>query len=787
MRYCSNILLLLFILIHFHIEAQPIGWTEKVPFTVTENKGTLLLNYQVNLVVNTQALVSAGKMKIDGQDIRFAKDCAGNLPLSYWIDMPTMNTATTNIWVKIDSLPADSTRTFYLFHGNASATGLSNLNTFQGPFSSTNGLTGGSINSSANSQRGFRFFPKEDLLVKSLGKIEPTGTPRYITLFDFTSQVLMKQLQVSGAASTYSYADLSAPIWLTANTHYVLTQFQATGDSYYFTDAQTNSHLNFVEMRFKNTATQNTFPTSSLANKMYGYPDMLYYIKKSVTPAPTIVLNASNADVIANPLADAYKCNNMSATHIGNPTFLSGKAPFSYSWTPSSTLDNPLLSSPLSSATTATSFTAYITDAYGCQGSITQNLKISASPTSVYSNANGSCTNTRIHSCEDVSGNSWIHFSDDVGQIIASIQPNNNILGKVAITLYDNSLAAGDMALNNNQSGILWNYGNKTWIITADSTPSAPVGIRFYYTPMEFSALVAASACSNCAEEDLILTRASFATSGMEDCDASNNATASYSIYWNKSTMSPSNIQPLLQNDITGVSVAGYYGNISTAGNNGYTQSNQSAYAGKYFEAWTDGFSEFRMNMRSAGIFPVQLASFKGWNQENVNTLIWMSNQEINSAMYVIERSENAKDYMRIGQVAAAGTSYLPRNYAFSDNHAPLGKAYYRLKMVDIDGTFQYSDVIELYQSLGEKAYVSLAPNPTKDKVHIQLYVAQASEIVYTITDINGRELKHEKRFIRQGSNDFEVSLEGLSLGIYSFHFQLPNGSMLHQRVVLTQ
>lgn len=83
MKYYGVLYLILACMFFTHIQAQPSGWTEKVPFTVTENKGTLLRNYQVKLVVNTQTLVSAGLMQSAGQDIRLAKDCIGNLPLSY--------------------------------------------------------------------------------------------------------------------------------------------------------------------------------------------------------------------------------------------------------------------------------------------------------------------------------------------------------------------------------------------------------------------------------------------------------------------------------------------------------------------------------------------------------------------------------------------------------------------------------------------------------------------------------------------------------------------------------
>lgn len=473
--------------------------------------------------------------------------------------MPTMNTSATNLWVKIDSLPANTTRTFYLFYGNASATSLSNLNTFLGPNSTTDSISGLTLSGTnvSNTQRGFRFYPKEDILIKSMGRLEPNGTTRYITLFDFNTQAVLQQMQVSGSASSYHYADLVTPVWLTANTHYVLTQFQGVGDQYCSQDAQAGTHITYIEMRSKNFCTQNTFPTGTLANKMYGYPDMLYYVKKTVTPAPTVTMNASNAEVIANPLADVYKCNNMSVAKIGNPTFSSGHSPFSFSWTPAASLVNPLTPSPLSDASVATTYTAYVTDNYGCKGTLSQELKISLPPANVASSGTGNCSNTLVQACDPISGNTWVNFSDNTGQIIASLQPNGNNLGRVTITMYNNSLSSLDMTANSNQTGIMWNYGNKTWLIAADSTPTTPVGVRFYYNSTELDALKNASACSVCTDEDILLVRSSFASAGMEDCDAANNGTATYYVYWNKNGTPANYVTPYLQNEISGVTVGG--------------------------------------------------------------------------------------------------------------------------------------------------------------------------------------------------------------------------------------
>ncbi|MBC7426676.1 MAG: DUF2341 domain-containing protein, partial [Bacteroidia bacterium] len=80
---------------------------------------TAYTDFQVKVIVNTQALVSAGKMNNKGYDIRFT-DSLCNV-LSYTIDS-NMNTTTTVIWVKVKNLPGSRVTTIYMYYGNGCAT-----------------------------------------------------------------------------------------------------------------------------------------------------------------------------------------------------------------------------------------------------------------------------------------------------------------------------------------------------------------------------------------------------------------------------------------------------------------------------------------------------------------------------------------------------------------------------------------------------------------------------------------------------------------------------------------
>ncbi len=279
--------------------SQPLGWGFIRSITVSNSATVAAVNYQLKLIVNTQTIITANQMQATGNDIRFGKNCTGTTLYNYWLESG-INTPTTTIWVKIDTIPANGTRTFFMYHGNSTVTAVSSIpNVFSGPNSSTDSVASGSSGGAVNSQRGFRFTPTEDLLVTHFGKREPNGTPRTVTLFDFTTQAIVAQGTVTGAAAQYNYNPLNAPIWMAGGTQYILSLYQGPTDGYYFgTSSQIGQHMTYGDMRYCNSCAANTFPTSILTNFHYGYPDLWYFTRNNISPAPTYTFNNTAFPVI---------------------------------------------------------------------------------------------------------------------------------------------------------------------------------------------------------------------------------------------------------------------------------------------------------------------------------------------------------------------------------------------------------------------------------------------------------------------------------------------------------
>ena len=97
------------------------------------------------------------------------------------------------------------------------------------------------------------------------------------------------QAQVdAGSAGQYNYNSLSSPFVLQTGRTCILALYNGASDMYYYgTSSQIGEHLTYHDMKYCNSCTENTFPTSTLSNFHYGVPDFLYYVSKTASPAPT--------------------------------------------------------------------------------------------------------------------------------------------------------------------------------------------------------------------------------------------------------------------------------------------------------------------------------------------------------------------------------------------------------------------------------------------------------------------------------------------------------------------
>ena len=184
------------------------------------------------------------------------------------------------------------------------------------------------------------------------------------------------------------------------------------------------------------------------------------------------------------------------------------------------------------------------------------------------------------------------------------------------------------------------------------------------------------------------------------------------------------------------------------------------------------GFSGFGGGLNgSTGPLPAELIAFYGEREGNSSVLRWETASELNTDTFEIERLNNTK-FESIGSVRAAGNSRSFRTYTYSDNlpSTDNGKFTYRLKIVDYNGEYEYSDILILNEVMS-LAPVKIYPSPAQDFVNIQLGDEMDGEIDVKIVDLKGVVVKKLENIsrnekvnladIRNGTHFIILSREG--------------------------
>jgi parallel beta-helix repeat protein len=147
---------------------------------------------------------------------------------------------------------------------------------------------------------------------------------------------------------------------------------------------------------------------------------------------------------------------------------------------------------------------------------------------------------------------------------------------------------------------------------------------------------------------------------------------------------------------------------------------------------------------------PVQLTSFNGAVQGNTVALDWNTATEVNSYMFEIERRTSTQ-WESIAQLPAGGTSNAPLKYTYADNlkNVGSGNIFYRLKMINNDGSFQYSSEVEVLVTTAVStttlpAIYALSqnyPNPFNPTTTINYQLQKAGDVSLKVYDMLGREV----------------------------------------------
>lgn len=177
-------------------------------------------------------------------------------------------------------------------------------------------------------------------------------------------------------------------------------------------------------------------------------------------------------------------------------------------------------------------------------------------------------------------------------------------------------------------------------------------------------------------------------------------------------------------------------------------------------------FSQFRVGSMNVPM-PLELLSFYGEKNGGSNKLFWTTNMEQNSHHFDIERSFDGSSFEKFAEVPASIHTTAPKSYGTIDESPFFPGTYYRLKMVDIDGTFRQSNVI--YLTADKELFVSLFPNPFSNDLTVHADNV-TSTMIFRLYDAAGKEVFTQRWTPTHGQVHEAIDLSHIAIGSYFYN-----------------
>ena len=183
---------------------------------------------------------------------------------------------------------------------------------------------------------------------------------------------------------------------------------------------------------------------------------------------------------------------------------------------------------------------------------------------------------------------------------------------------------------------------------------------------------------------------------------------------------------------------------------------------------------------QTASPLPVELTTFTAKTLTDKVQLNWATATEVNNDYFEVQRSGNGQDFEHLKTVNGVGNSNTTNHYETFDKDPLKGLSYYRLKQVDFDGSFTYSDIVTAeFNGQG----ISIYPNPGSD-----LFFLEGSDMEQirniALLDIAGRTIEHALPINSKG-NRTAINLEQYPSGIYFVQLQMISGDANLIKVVI--
>jgi hypothetical protein len=181
---------------------------------------------------------------------------------------------------------------------------------------------------------------------------------------------------------------------------------------------------------------------------------------------------------------------------------------------------------------------------------------------------------------------------------------------------------------------------------------------------------------------------------------------------------------------------------------------------------------------------PIKLVSFSAQVEGIKSKISWVTASEANVNHFELERSLDAKNFVSVGKINPQTNNNSSKSYTFSDFSELLnGTIYYRLKSIDNDGSFSYSDIRTVVFKSTKKYEVSVYPNPVQrgEDVHVNILSSIAGNASLSIVNALGQRVMLNNTSVKEGSNSLIVNSAKLSAGMYYLVVSVSNTEVIQK------
>ncbi len=171
---------------------------------------------------------------------------------------------------------------------------------------------------------------------------------------------------------------------------------------------------------------------------------------------------------------------------------------------------------------------------------------------------------------------------------------------------------------------------------------------------------------------------------------------------------------------------------------------------------------------------PVELVHFnaKLLNSRTVN-VSWKTVSEINNDYFEVEKSENGTNFYSFAMINGAGNSTSTLNYSTIDSSPYSEVTFYRLKQIDFDGSFNYSEIKSVSMNGFNSAFIY--PNPASNFIQVESDFNSDGTAIFQVVDIYGKNVLRQELSVQKGHNQNTLLIQDLPSGNYFLKIQFNN------------